>query len=188
MVLVTARLSHVTPAISDRSSRGKLKKKKNPSAECIVLLLVMSVEWLSCLGSKWLASVGIPLLVVQPSSWLGLTWVPYPSVPSLGSHWVPASCFWVLPHDFPGCFHVYFLFFDILKNFSMLTFPSFHYTAHVLTTSFSVSCLVWVSSSHWSFSVSPVCALSRILLNSRILTRTHHFPGPLFSVCVPWTN
>lgn len=110
MVLVTARLSHVTPsAISDRSSRGKLKKKI-PSAECIVLPLVMSVEWLSCPGSKWLASIGIPLLVVQPSSWLGLTWVPYPSVPSLGFHWVPASCFWVLLHDFPGSFHVYFFF------------------------------------------------------------------------------
>ena len=150
----------------------------------------MSVEWLSCLGSKWLASIGIPLLVVQSSSWLGLTWVPYPSVPSLGFHWVPASCFGVLLHDFPGSFHVYFFFFffDILKTFSMLTFSLFHYTAHVLTTSFRVSCLIWVSSSDWSFSVSPVCALPRILLNSRILTRTHHFPGPLFSLCVPWTK
>lgn len=81
-----------------------------------------------------------------------------------------------------------FLFFDILKTFSMLTFSLFHYTAHVLTTPFRVSCLICVSSSDWSFSVSPVCALSRILLNSRILTRTHHFPGPLFSLCVPWTN
>lgn len=100
----------------------------------------------------------------------------------------PCFLFWGPAAWFSRVLPCLLSFFDILKNFSMLTFFSFHYTAYVLTTSFSVSCLVWVSSSHWSFSVSPVCALSRILLNSRILTRTHHFPGSLFSVCAPWTN
>lgn len=100
----------------------------------------------------------------------------------------PCFLFWGPAAWFSRVLPCLLSFFDILKNFSMLTFFSFHYTAYVLTTSFSVSCLVWVSSNHWSFSVSPVCALSRILLNSRILTRTHHFPGSLFSVCAPWTN
>lgn len=153
MVLV---VSHAFPRNSLYHSGQIIKWRifKNPSAKCTAPPSVNEC-WRARLSGKHMiwACIGVSVhVVVQPSSWLGLTQPSSPSVPSSGSAWVPAF-------PVPGCCWMLFQDADVY----FLPTPS-----HSLSSANILECLLpgLCLLHHWAFSVSQVYTLSRICLNT----------------------